>query len=591
MLALTWLAVISSTQAPAATIYVDGSTSLVIGEQAQITGNLFGFTAFEGFPTAVANRDYLARLVSIAPGCIRFPAPLAWYGPAEEQAAADWFGSQAARQVLEETLLFGARYPLARFLRTCRWLGAQPMLQLAGAPKWMAVDEVGIPLDFEQWAAMAAELVALAARFDPKLRLVQVWNEPNASWYKAAERFKDRELGYVGGHIELFNLTARAVKSAAGHVRVGGPVLCWPPTWPPGQKGHRPWYTWQQWTLPFLSRTRDTCDFFDFHAYDLTGDQVAVQLELIAAASKQVRGRRLPVWITESNFRLGDEYRGTPQEWRMRALPYEDFLWGLLDHTDKVEGNLVHDLHARAFALLPSADAPTPVYWLLWVFRDLRGQRLLATSSDEAVKVAAICREDLINVVVFNASDERRSVEMKVRVPAGYWTGPYVRALVPAGDGAMSSGTLPIDHQRRPGMAVCTFNLPARSTAAISLRAAAFLHPRHRVVQREYFAHELMVPINRPDVQAKFALTLPAGFQPGRARLRIGLLGAAEGMSLIVAINAKSTVLQNPRPWQELPASGLQPGNNTVVLSPSGDVPANFVAAFVSVVEQIPSPQ
>jgi len=45
---------------------------------------------------------------------------------------------------------------------------------------------------------------------------------------------------------------------------------------------------------------------------------------------------------------------------------------------DKLAGNLMHDLHARRWAILPrDAGAPALAYWLLWVFRDLRGLRVV----------------------------------------------------------------------------------------------------------------------------------------------------------------------------------------------------------------------
>ncbi len=575
-----WMAAVVAASLGAVRLDVDASTQLFLGRSGGIDRRLFGLTAFEGFPRVVADADMLARLVAISPGAVRFPCSLAWYGPPSAAKAAGWSASTEAARVLEQSLLFGSRYPLGRFLRTAEVLSAEPMLQITGAPKWLKVDGIGIPEDFRLWAEQAVEVMALACAFSPEISFIELWNEPNASWYRAAKRFASHPGGYVGAHIALFNLAADALKHRLAGLQVGGPVLCWPPAWPPAQKGHKPWYTWEQWTLPFIKGTAGRCDFFDFHAYDVTGEQVATQVELVAAATEQLLGRRLPVWITESNFHVKPSEIGTPAEWQKRALLYIEFLWGLIGQSDKVAGNMAHDLHARAWAILPEPNDPRPLYWVLWMFRDLHGWRAMAVTRDPDVKLAAACADDAVRIVCYNGGYVPKEIELHVKIPAGYWTGPEVRALVPRPDGSFEPGTIPVMHTRRAGEAVLAFTLQAKQIVALILRADRFLFPRQKVQATEYFGQPLMVPIANGQ---QATVNVDVGEVKGAGTfLRLGLL-APEGASVTVQVAGNTVVLSDPAPWQEMPVSGIVKGRNVFRVAARGGQP-NLTLAFLSVV-------
>jgi hypothetical protein len=563
------------------TVAVDATTNLVLGDEAAVAGTLFGVTAFEGFTAVIGDADLRAKVAAAEFGAYRFPAPADWFAP--QGAKPEWFDTSDAARVLEETLLYGARYPLARFLRMCRGLGAEPMMQLGVGDKLVKADEAGVPLDFQQWSDWAVALTGAMKRADPALRLVQVWNEPNASWWKSAARFKDVPGGYAGGHDQLFNLAARAIKKKFPDMQVVGPVLCWPPTWPPHQQYKQPWYTWDEFTLPFLRDTAETADFFDFHSYGVDGDNVQTQIEVVAAASERMNGKRLRTWITESGFELPEAEWGTPAEWMKRAIPYERFLWGLLGQTDKCAGNMAHDLHAKAFAVAPAADDLRPEYWVFWIFRDLRGTRLAATSEAEEVKVAATTREDAVTVVCFNDSAEARSVKLQVAIPAGWWTGPEVRALVPAGDGkTFRAGTVEVKAAHNPNEATLEFEMPALATVSIILRPDHYLQPARKVVVREAFARPEMVDISKAGQARKVALSLPAALsEAAQPRLRVGLLGATEKCKVTAKLGGKAYVLA-PKAWQEVPIGALEAGEQEIEFEAAGEVPDNLRLAFAA---------
>lgn len=528
----------------AADVTVDSSTRVVLGEQDQVSADLFGLTAFEGFPSVIANRDYRARVAALRPGCIRFGGSVGWCAPGEFEPA--WYETDAAAREFTRTLLFGAKYPLGRFLPVVRELGAKPMFSFGQPPEYVLQEGTVNPSDFDKWAELCAAYVGLWKRFDPGFDLVQVWNEPNATWFKDP-RASDQGTSAADLHIEMADKVAKAVKARFPEVQVGGPVLCWPPSWPPGQTGQKPWYTWHGWTLPWLEETKDAIDFFDFHCYDIAPDDLQVQVAMVANQSELTQGRRIPIWITESNCILNPtpEQLADPVElWNKRIIPYERFLLrGVLPQADKIAGNLYHDLHAKRHTLLPgSADKPDTAYWLLWILRDLRGTRVLAESDDPEVVTYATLEEDALTIVVFNDSDAAKTVPLSLHVSPGWWTGPYVRAIGEGEGGGCERIDVKVEVQRDGARATGSVTLPAHATVSIVFRTQGFRKPARARVTREYFGDAVLQFIEGTE-PVGVSLTAPAQAE-GTVRLRLGLLGTTGEEPLTAKLNGEEIEIE-----------------------------------------------
>jgi len=524
----------------ASQVVVDGHTAVSLNGQEEISSNLFGITAFEGFPRMISDRDYRARVAALRPGCFRFPGCVSWFAPGKYDPS--WYDSADAARIFEQTLLHGARYPFGRFVRVVRQMGAESMVSLGAPPDYFRYEKTKNPADFDRWAEYCAAFVGLWKRFDPALRLVQIWNEPNASWYKDP-RVSDHGKGTSMLHIEMANKVATAIKKRFPDVLVGGPVLCWPPGWPAGQKGKRPWYTWSDWTLPWLEHTKETVDFFDFHDYYAKPAELAVQTEMLFNAALRIQGRRLPIWITESNARLGAV---EPEKmWQERVLPYERVLLNcFIPQADKVAGNLYHDLSARRHSLWAGP------HHLLWVLRDLRGLRIVADSDDLSLTAYATVEEDRTTIVLFNDSDQTKDVSLKVGMPCGWWTGPLIRSIGGKPDGSCDRITLEHKIERVANhRAGGTIALPPYATASISFHMDRFARPRKVRRITEYFGDRTLQFIK--DEPVRVAIDVPEG-RPAKAQLRIGLLGPEGDDSLAVRLNGQSLAMA-PVALQDLP--------------------------------------
>ncbi len=549
MLPLLALAPVRGDTPPAdIVVRVNARTAEVVGRVESISADLFGVTAFEGFPSVVADPDYRARLEVLRPGCIRLAGNVGWCSPKTFDPS--WYDTPAALREFTQVLLFGARYPTGRFLPVIRGIGAEPMCSLGGVPPYLRYKGTPNPADFDRWAEVCTAYLGLWKKIDPNLRLVQIWNEPNAAWFRDPRVGKGRPSA-AELHIRMANAVAGAIKARFPDVLVGGPVLCWPPAWPRAQKGQGPWYTWDLWTIPWLEKTADRIDFFDFHVYNVTPAEFAVQVEMLVNAAENIQDRRLPVWITESNYNLAPNELADPVAiWHKRLLPYERFLLrGVVPQADKVHGNLYHDLHARRHTLLPhGADTPDPVYWLLWVLRDLRGLRVVADSASPDLPSFAVIEDDRVTVLVFNDTARPRSIALEVDMPCSYWTGPRVRAIGPSATTGVKRLQLAFKPERRGGKAVGRLRLPARATASINFRMNMFGKPDRRRVTREFFGDRTRQFLT-PAAPTVLNVQVPEKTSFDRAVLRLGLLGTRGSEVLHGTFNGRSLVV---------PASALQ---------------------------------
>jgi len=563
--------------APAITI--DANTAVILGDQPNVSADLRGLTAFEGFPNVVRDPDYRARLAALRPGTIRVSANVKWYFGDDNPAGPPDLA--AADAIFASVLLFGNRYPTGRFLPLMRQMGARPMGSLGGVPEALAVKPTGAPADFERWAEYCEAMVALFKRHDPGFDLVQIWNEPNASW------FNDPRAKAAGGsaqlHIAMAKAVGRRLKAKWPDLQVGGPVLCWPPAWPANQTGQQPWYTWAQWAVPWLEQTKSSVDFYDFHVYDVSPEMIATQVEMLTNQAELSQGRRVPIWITESNYRVPDAELDDPNAiWTKRMLPYARFLLhGVIPQADKVAGNLWHDLHAKSWTLLPrSGDDPAPAYWLLWIFRDLRGQRVLSLSDDPTLRVVATMEDDAVNILVFNDRDTARQVPLTVNLPCGYWTGPYVRGLS-AEDGQVGPHPVTTKLERVENKnARGTVDLPPHGFAAIQFRMDRFGKAGKAVRTVESFGDRTLAFL-KPGETVIVTIPKPAGALTD-PRLRLGLLGAEDGDALRVEFNGQPLTI-GAAAWQEIAVPSLAE-RNTLTVTATGPANPRLAVGFAAVV-------
>lgn len=103
-------------------------------------------------------------------------------------------------------------------------VGAEPVLELAGAPDWLK----GGPAGSTDWTRLEvaptdvagfAQLAAVAAARYPQVRRFVVWNEFKGMWDSARNRFD------LARYENLFDAVARAVRAVRPDALLGGPYV------------------------------------------------------------------------------------------------------------------------------------------------------------------------------------------------------------------------------------------------------------------------------------------------------------------------------------------------------------------------------
>jgi len=538
-----------------ATVHVD--QAYAINGHTEIQRNLFGLSAYEGAPIPAMPE---MRQVLTEPGitCLGFPGLIDWCCPSQPppggvEALVEWYQSDEAVRMIRDRPLNGDRYMYGRILPACREMGIEPMVYLLGGPPWMMGPE-DIPLNNDEYARVVVAYVGLLRKLDPQLCLFHLDNEPNARWFKANK----------GGpeYTELFTTVAKALHAAFPDARIGGPVLCWPPAWPPAQEGQRNWYTWEGYTLPLIDRAGDQLDFFDFHVYGFTLDQALEEITTLENALRLRRGREVPILITESGLPLTEaEWRDPVAHWEKRTLPWERYLLALLEHPDKVAANQMHDLSAVAgqWFRFMNPDDPvnqTPTYWLYWVMRHLRGTRLVTgPPPGSPVRVWASVEARRVAALLFNDSGSEQPVAVALRGAAGQSSARWDRIHV-------DRTAKRFVHDSGEGAELV---LPPFATAALHADLPAAPNATPAVERLEFFGETVMNEFPPEGGTLSVSVTVPAEALKGArsARVRVGTLGNAPSESLTMAIGGLTYELQSGTYFQEValahvPAGGRQ---------------------------------
>ena len=542
-------------------VRVDADTVYEINGVSRIQSAVFGVTAYEGAPWP-ATPEYQNALRQSGISCLGFPGSIGWCAPGElpEDGAAGveaWYESdEALREITSAEPLNGARYMYGQILPACRKLGIEPMMYILGGSHWSMGDHE-IPKNNELYAVQAAAYVALLKRIDPKLRWVHLLNEPNSHWYEAGKGGKD--------YAEMFKIVAAAIKKKCPDVMVGGPVLCWPPAWPPGQTNFPNWYQWDSWTMPLIRTAGETLDFYDFHYYGARPDIAVEEVATVAGALYLHRGRRIPVAVTECGTRMTPEEAADPTTHFMtRTLTWERIVMAYLDRPATVMTMQMHDLHAMAggafqFMKSPDPNNQLPTCEMYRVWRHFRGTRLAATVERGPVKVMAAMNGKTAVCMVFNDQAVAREVEVSLRGVEvdGPVMGRWECIYLDRGANEMVRGS---------GRGA-RFRAPPYSTCAVLFDLPGGREPTRVARRVEFFGNRVMNEFEQVGQHLPVSLRVPAQALAGAtsARVRVGLLGSKASDRLTMTLGREAYPLAGGTYFQEVDLGHLPTAGTTTL--------------------------
>jgi len=543
-------------------ITVQADTAYVINGVDQIPGAVFGVTAYEGAPWP-ADPQWQEILADSGIACLGFPGSIGAAVPPDKKPWASedevwaWFESEAAVREITDGPLYGARYLYGKILPACRRLGIQPMMYLFGED---------YPTAAEAYAAEYAGYVSLLKRVDPELRWVHILNEPNAYFWR------DGKGG--GDYAELFTAVAGAIKEKCPDVMVGGPVLCWPPAWPPAQVGKPNWYTWDDWTMPLIKTAGELLDFFDFHYYRLEPDIAAEEVAAVANAMYLERGRRIPVAITEFGPAPGaltrDGWADPTTHYMIRTLGIQRLLMLYLERPATVMTAQLHDLHAMAgsycakFLKGPDPEDQPPTYYMYRLWRHFRGTRLKPQCPEGPVKAMAALNHGAAVCMVFNDQKFSREIEVSLTgVP------DQLRSRTQA---TARWECIYLDKEANELMRTSGvgnhFRAQPYSTYAVLFDMPEAWQPTRTAQRVELFGDTVMNEFEQVGQALPINIRIPpeAIANAVSARVRVGLLGSKPSDRIVMTIGSHSYQLAAGTYFQEIPLASLpRPGTTTVV--------------------------
>jgi hypothetical protein len=240
--------------------------------------------------------------------------------------------------------------------------GMEPMLLLAYNLPWLSPDG-GItraPTDPHEWAEFAVAAIQSINGTDPtvapKLKLVEIWNEPDTElyWKGSKEQF-----------YELFNIVAERIHRECPGVIVGGPAALN--------------YT-SPWALGFIDACGQSMDAYIYHSYNEVPELLVERLGKMADYLLRKTGREIPIIISEvDSFDFTGDLKFDYLMRRQAALqgPEARTLIGF------------HHFQARAykegerfFGLVTlEGNLIDYNYWPYWMYRHYRGDRTVAKVS------------------------------------------------------------------------------------------------------------------------------------------------------------------------------------------------------------------
>lgn len=245
-------------------------------------------------------------------------------------------------------------------------LGTERMSLLCYNVDWnRSKDEKDPVADKYEWAEFAAAVVTDYNGTDrsvtPRLRYVEIWNEPNMPMFYGGTR---------ESYFELFNITANRLHREHPEVMVGGPALT--PAY---------WAEPEEWYSDFIKTCGDQADYVIHHIYhggDRTPEDLANEL-----IDKTDQFRALPgkgdgkIAITETDA----WYSGWPKVQYMLGRHFR-----FLDIQDRILS--IHHFTAlgyneqgnHIFGVMDNTGAPLfATYWSYWLFRNVIGEQTYLT--------------------------------------------------------------------------------------------------------------------------------------------------------------------------------------------------------------------
>ncbi|MBN1900211.1 hypothetical protein JW926_02655 [Candidatus Sumerlaeota bacterium] len=300
------------------------------------------------------------------------------------------------------------------FHKTLSELGMEPLSLLCYLAPWLKSDNPDYPIaNLDEWAEFAAAVVqsynGFGNYYQPNLRYVEIWNEPN---------MKEFYSGNMDSYFKLFQKTAERIHRDYPGVMVGGPALT---------------HAWHcnpdEWMEEFLKTCGSCADFISYHHYGPKGESVDVltgDIKKWVAKFRSIPGKEQgKVMITELDaWFSGWDKAKYMLERQFRFLDISDLILGIhhfccLAYNES--GNYAFGIVNAQGGVLEGTFYP---YWL---FRNLIGNKaywLKQGAEMRDIDIAASSVSDknswLASAVLYNKKNAPQNIDVYLYFPPSH---------------------------------------------------------------------------------------------------------------------------------------------------------------------------
>ena len=150
------------------------------------------------------------------------------------------------------------------------------------------------PKDFHKWAVICEYIIrhyteAWADGFHYKMTYWEIWNEPDLRWNTAGPKESPTWAGTQAQFFEFYHVVATHLKKCFPHLKIGGPALA-------SDFG---------WAEDFLKQLKAPLDFFSWHRYACTVEDVLKKSREARALLDQYGFEKTESILNEWNYVLG----------------------------------------------------------------------------------------------------------------------------------------------------------------------------------------------------------------------------------------------------------------------------------------------
>lgn len=301
------------------------------------------------------------------------------------------------------------------YLKVMLYAGVEPFYRLGSKIEhWPKKYGTLVPKDFHKWAVIAEHIIAhytegFADGFRHKIEYWEIWNEPDLgegcdpvdkkTWSGTRDQF-----------YEFFDVVAKHLKARFPHLKIGGPAASYPIT------------DWTDKFLAYLKEHGTPIDFFSWHIYSNTPDQI-LKIERETRALMDSYGyEKAESILNEWNYVKG----WTGDEW-VYSLRMEKRLKGSSFIASVVAGSqyepldmlMYYDARPCSMNGLFSTDIVSDRlkgYWAINFFGELYrlGTAVQVASDDTTLYAAAAKSEDAFSLMVTYFEDKDAATPKRV---------------------------------------------------------------------------------------------------------------------------------------------------------------------------------